>query len=123
MGLIAYAAIWLALAFLLSMLGALLWKMLGGQIALGGIFYGDHRNGTTYLSIGRIQLFVCVLMVVFDFALGMTARRARQAFPDIRLIWVVLFGVSAVLYLAEKAYALCQTAGISSHKRGNGNVH
>lgn len=106
MRLIAHFADWIALIFLLSTIGILLWKMLVGQISLKGIFLGDLRNRHVYFSVGRVQFLICVLAVSLDYVIEMVTRNTQSTLPNIGLIWVALLSGSGMFYLAEKAYGL-----------------
>lgn len=106
MGRLAHVASEGALIFLLSVLCLVVWKILVGQISLKNIFLGDLRSGGTYLSIGRIQLLVCVVAVATEYMLLMSTDYARHTLPSVPFIWVALFGGSGLFYLTEKAYGL-----------------
>ena len=106
MVLVAHFGFWVAMVFMLSLIGILLWKMLVGQIQLHGIFLGDLRNGRAYFSVGRVQLFCCVIAVALDYVIEMFTRSTPLILPNIDLIWVALLSGSGMFYLAEKAYSL-----------------
>lgn len=116
MELVAFLANQLARGFLMLLAGIVLGKMLLGKISLRGIFQGDARDGHSYFSLGRLQLFLCVLAVTADYVILMITR-ARNALPEIRPVWLALFGGSALIYLAEKAFVLWSKPNEAPHER------
>lgn len=122
MGMLVHIAVWGAQVLLFFTIGIVVWKILARRIPLGGILTGELRDGRAYFSIGRLQLLICVVVVALNYVIAMMARGTRSNLPDIHLLWVALMGASAVVYLAEKAWALLLSRNdLGSYERGTGN--
>ena len=94
---------WETLLLLLCAFGMVVVLMLTGEIQLDRLFYGRKKDGSTYYSPERVQLFLVTLGVAFQFLSAVLLNPTK--FPDVPASWLAVLGGSHFLYLGGKTAA------------------
>lgn len=94
---------WETVILLFCAFGMVAALALAGQMNLNGLFVGLRRDGSTYFSPERVQLFLFTLAVAFLFLSAVL--RDPTHFPDVPDSWIAMLGGSHVFYLTGKMAA------------------
>jgi hypothetical protein len=101
MGRIAY---WEGMILLGGFCVIIVWKLLTGGMRLDGLFQGDHRDGSTRFSPGRVQLLIFTIMIAVQYLIQVIQH--PNVFPQIPQAWLAVLGGSQTVYLGGKARAM-----------------
>ncbi len=101
---LARLAYWEGLILLGGFCAVIVWKLLTCGISLQGLLAGDHRDGSTSFSPGRVQLLIFTLLLGMNYLLQVIQH--PTGFPAIPESWLAALGGSHLAYLGGKTNAM-----------------
>ena len=109
---------YIGLGFVTAIAVIFLLKLLLGKIPLSGLFTGDRRDGSEYLSLGRTLVFVCTVVIATSYVRKLAANTSLTTLPDVSSSTLEVLGASQFLYLLGKARALLSNSSVASSLKG-----